>query len=191
MRKIMKNPTFIRCHKRLAKGVILLESMVAAFLLAVGLFGVLKMISNSTNNVTDSEYRHIATARIMEMIEHVRVNVDRKGADGEEIRKSVRESLQKFAYNSKTESECKFSGGGKMAVVEEWVARIIGGDPKKPDPNDPRRANALPGAEDAGIQIAFNPDSNANPYNMLTVTVCWQTPKEKAKRVQKITAYIN
>jgi len=165
-----------------ARGFVLLESMVAAILLVIGIFGVLKMIANSTATVSDSEYRALAIASSMEMMEEIRLRVNR------ENKSTIRSSLVQIFQHHPEGGDCQFTGASaKSVVVGNWESRLINGI--SPNSGAEVTATRLPGVTEEKLQIKMDNDDSKG--NRVSITICWQAPNDKAVRRQQLTAYIN
>jgi len=170
-------------RKNDVRGFVLLESMVAAILLVVGIFGVLKMIANSTVTVSDSEYRALAIASSMEMMEEIRLRVNR------ENKSTIRSSLVNEFQHQPEGDDCQFTGAvaTKFDVVGKWERRLIDG--VSPSGGAEVTATRLPGVTEEKLQIKVDDDDSNG--NRVSITICWQAPNDKAVRRQQLTAYIN
>jgi len=171
--------------KRHAKGVILLEALISAILLIVGIFGVLKMVSSSAVTVTDTEFRALALERSVEMMEQIRIGVNRSGGKSQAAA-NVQNSLRGFVHQPSGNKCGEFSGEeSRNAAVGLWLERLIRGTDK-----DGRGADAstrLPGVKAEGVQISYDPAKN----NLVTITVCWKGPNDQVDRRHELSAHIH
>jgi len=166
-----------------ARGFVLLESMVAAILLVIGIFGVLKMIANSTATVSDAEYRALAIANSMEMMEEIRLRVNRDNI------RTIRSSLVNDFQHQPEGDDCQFTGAASTQInlINNWEGRLIDG--VSPGGGTEVAATRLPGVTEERLQIKVDDDDSHG--NRVIITICWQAPNDKAVRRQQLAAYIN
>jgi len=183
MKQSTARPMAALLKKRSSKGVVLLEAMIAAILLVIGLMGILKLISSATVTVTDGGFRALATERCVEILEEIRVRADRTDKD------TLKESLEAYVHQPTGEGNtCNFSGtSSDDPTVKEWIQRIKGGTKKTPTGTERDAATRLLGTTDNMMQITY--DKNKN--NLVTINICWQGPDDEVPRRQEMSAYIN
>jgi len=183
MKQPTTRPMAALLKRRSSKGVVLLEAMIAAILLVIGLMGILKLISSATLTVTDGGFRALATERCVEILEEIRVRADRTDQD------ALEKSLKTYIHQPTGEvKSCDFSGGASgNSTVVKWVQRIREGVEIDENTGARRGDTRLPGTTDKMVQITYDKSKN----NLVTVNICWQGPDDEVPRRQEMSAYIN
>jgi len=189
MKQSTARPMAALLRKRSSKGVVLLEAMIAAILLVIGLMGILKLISSATVTVTDGGFRALATERCVEILEEIRIRADRTNMDADPDKDTLRKSLETYVHQPTGKGEtCNFSGTSSgNPVVVEWIQRILKGVEIGEGTGERDEYSRLPGTTDNMLQITY--DKNKN--NLVTVNICWQGPDDEVPRRQEMSAYIN
>jgi len=160
------------------RGFFLLEALIAVLIFSLGILGLVAMGGLAIQAQSDAEYRTQAAAYANQIIGDMWVNLDRSTLT------SSYTSIAAFQLNATSAGNCDFSGGnpGAQALVANWVTNITTAGP----------GQGLPGAVVGMQQILI--DNTAAAYNKVTVTVCWQTPKDivnLVKRKHIVISYIN
>ncbi len=137
-------------HKSIStqKGSVLLESFIAIVLFSIGLLGLVGMQATALKNSAEAKHRAEAAYLANQIIGQM-------WADNPA-------NLGSYAHNPTAGAACNFGGGASgNANVAAWL-----GSTATPG----TVAGNLPGATAARQQIAVGAG------NVVTVTVCWQTP---------------
>ena len=159
----------------------LIESLVAILLFAIGILGMVGLSAYATAAQSDAEYRTLAASLAGRVAQEAWLNVDRvTGADPVARAASLSTTLQTFRHNA-AGSDCNFSGTASTnAAVIAWALKAkTAGSPWH-----------LPGATESMQQILVDVDA-VTGFNKLTVTVCWSTPSNPAKRQHVLVTYVN
>lgn len=138
------------------RGSMLLEAFIAILLFSTGILGLMGLQAVSLKNTADAKYRAEASYLANQIIGQMWA--DSPG------------TLGSYAHNPGTtpNTTCTFTGAGSAnANVLAWL-----GNASTPG----TVAGNLPGATAARQQIFIG----AN--NLVTVTICWQTPSESVPR---------
>ena len=164
-------------------GVFLLEALVAILIFAFGALGMLAMSSAAISGQTDARVRTDAANLADQLAGQIALNVDRTSLA------TVMSSVLPFALNvdattvpgvnpcvmpavPNTPNAANPSANG---VINNWVAAVTG-------------PGGLPGATPASLSVFVD---TSNGENAVTITECWQGPKDQAQRSYTTTVYIN
>lgn len=152
------------------KGVMLLEALIGILIFSVGILAMVGMQAAAFSASADAKNRAEAAAFASEIISQIWMGVDRS-SDANLIT-----SLNNFQLNTGG-SDCAFTGGqadGTNTVLAQWVSDVT------------NSATGLLGAT-AGMQQILVSTAD---LNRVTVTVCWQTPQDTAKRRHQVISYV-
>lgn len=155
------------------RGVILIESLMAILIFALGILALVGVNSVATNTQSDARFRSDANRLASKIVNEMWVNVNRTN----EV--TVAASLAAFSHRADVADPCDRATAGTASadpLVTNWVAMAAGGG-----------VDGLPGATDKMQQIVVN----AAAGNQVTVTVCWQAPSDVWVRRHSVTTYIN
>lgn len=160
-------------------GFTILESLVAALLFVVGMLSLVTALARTTNYNNDAQFRAIAAQEAARLLNEMWG----LAADGA-TQAQVTAALAGFQYQDAAGAvppACNFAGGQTAAtlhpLVTAWVNRQT---------NPPAGTVApLPGVTAAMQQIVVGPN------NAVTVTLCWQGPKDEVPRQYVQTGFIN
>lgn len=168
-------------------GVFLLEAVIGILIFFIGVLAMIGLQANSIAIQNDAQYRNEAANLADRMLGQINLNVTRdangnvNAADLLAFNHQITGGtstcgLPSNDANANTDC-CNFTGTASASpLVTTWV-------------NDATLtpATRLPGATAASQQIVVN-TANAN---QVTVTVCWQGPKDARPRFQRIIGYVN
>lgn len=173
--------------KNKQSGAFLLEALIGIVIFFIGVLAMIALQANSIAIQADSQYRIEAANLADQMLGQINLHVTRD-ANGN-VNPADLASFSHQPTGSTTTCRllatdaaantdcCNFSGTPSAnALVTDWVNDVT--------------ANAttrLPGATAAMQQILVNPAV----ANQVTVTVCWQGPKDIRPRFHRIIGYIN
>jgi type IV pilus assembly protein PilV len=155
------------CSKQ--RGMLLIEVMVALLLFVVGILGLVQAMNVSQSAQSDAQFRADAATHASNIVQQIWLRVDHTTAAAFDT------SLATFQHlNSGT--ACAFSGTASTNTdVTDWIAKVRTG------------STALPGATAAMQQVRIDVAAG----NRVTVTLCWQGPKDTAPRKHIYSAYVN
>jgi len=163
------------------RGVFLLEALIAILIFAMGVLGIVALGATAIAAQNDAQYRTEAANYGTEIVGLMWVAVDRTNDT------TFTNSLAAFAHQPTGDpSTCVFSGAASAdASVTDWVGRIT---------TISATNKGLPGA--TGLAAATNRqqilvDSTATGLHQVSVTVCWQTPKDAVARRHTHVAFVN
>jgi len=166
----------MKTFNRQSSGFFLLEALIAILIFSLGLLGLVAMQGAAISAQSDAQYRAEAAKFANEILSVMWVNVDRKSIDIDKDGLATKASLATFTHQP-AGADCVFSGAAAASpLVSEWSTRLLG-------------TSGLPGAAAAGQQISVN--NTAAGLNKVVVTICWQTPQDKAPRKHIAISYIN
>lgn len=153
----------------------LIEALVAIFLFAIGILGIVGVSAYAVAAQSDAQYRIEATNLAGRITQEAWLRVDRVTGNTPALRAAaLKASLETFAHQTGG-ADCAFSGGiSGEAAVTDWVTA----------------ARKLPGASAAMQQIKIDTDA-ATGFNKITVTVCWQVPTNPVPRKHVFAAFVN
>jgi type IV pilus assembly protein PilV len=155
------------------RGVFLLEALIGILIFSLGILTLVAMQAAAISAQSDSQYRTEVSKRAEQVTNQIWLNVNRTNAA------SIQASLATFAHHETgSTGSCAYSGTASTnAVVTAWLTTLTSG------------ATALPGTTSAMVQIAI--DTTAAAYNKVTVTICWQAPRDLAPRRHTAVTYVN
>lgn len=170
----MKQMKFQR--RRAQQGMVIIESLTALLIFALGILGLMAVMTVSVVAQSDGRIRGDAAALTNRMAQEIWLNADRSNNGI-----NFEASLQAFQHNPDGElASCSFSGGASAeAVVTDWVAAVTTG------------AASLPGTAANRHQILVNTGAGVDNFNRVTITVCWQGPNDVAARRHTLVTLIN
>lgn len=154
-------------------GIVLIEALIGILVFTIGIIGLIGLQGTTIALAADAQYRAEASAVAERIVTQIWLGVDRSSLANQQA------SLQSYRYNT-TGANCAFSGGATdttNAILAAWVASFTtaGG------------STYLPGATTAMQQVLVDTTNN----NLVTVTVCWQAPKDPVPRQHVVTASIS
>ena len=161
-------PTF-----RAQQGVFMLEALIGILIFSLGILTLVAMQAAAINAQSDSQVRTEAAKRAEQIASSMWLNVDRTNAA------ATQASLATFVHHSTGAiSSCNFTGGASSnALVTAWETTVTSG------------TTLLPGTTSSKLQILV--DTTGGAYNKVTITVCWQAPKDLAARRHTYVTFIN
>ena len=173
--------------KKQQTGSFLLEAVIGILIFFIGVLAMIALQANSIAIQNDSQYRVEAANLADQMLGQINLNVTRD-VNGNVIAAALAGFSHKATGGTTTckllatdaaanNDCCNFSGTASAnALVTNWVNKIT-----------TNAATRLPGATAAMQQIVLNPAT----ANQVTVTVCWQGPKDGRPRFHRVIGYIN
>jgi type IV pilus assembly protein PilV len=169
---------------RKQRGVFLLEALIALLIFAFGILGIVALGATAIAAQNDAQYRTEAANFANEIVGRMWSTYN-PGDHSAAPLAAAAAVLSTYAHNPTGDpATCDFSGSASTnAEVVGWVDRVTTIDATN---------KGLPGATGAGgalnrQQIVVNPAAS----NQVTVTICWQTPKDSFPRRHTYVAYIN
>ena len=163
------------------QGVFLLEALIAILIFAMGILGIVALGATAIAAQNDAQYRTEAANYATEIVGAMWGVVDRTNDT------TFAASLATFSHQpTGAAANCEFSGTASTnALVTNWVNRIT---------TISATNKGLPGA--TGATGATNRqqivvDSTVAGMHQVTVTICWQTPKDPVARRHTFVAYVN
>jgi type IV pilus assembly protein PilV len=168
-------------------GFTLLESLVAALLFVLGVLSLVTALARTTSYNNDAQFRSIASQEATRLLNEIFAAV----TAGQATAPGVVTALATFSYQAPVAAvppavavplpACNFANGQSANIlnplVTAWVQRLT---------NPPTGTVAiLPGMTAAMQQVVVG----AN--NSVTVTLCWQGPKDVVPRQYVQTGYVN
>lgn len=147
---------------RTQRGVMLIEILISILIFSISIMGIVALQAVSIRNVRDADYRAEASLYANQIIGSM-------WAD--------RFNVPTYALNAGDAVPCgPGANASGNAVVSTWLsnftdAAVAGG-------------RALPGAATLRQQIVVAPN------NLVTLTICWQSPQDNTPRNFSITAQI-
>jgi type IV pilus modification protein PilV len=162
------------------RGSFLLEAMIGILIFSFGVLAMIALQANAISVQSDAQYRIEAASLADQILAEINLNVTRDSVTG--VVDAT--ALNTFSHQASpapatgTAPTCSYSGepATNALVTNEtsgWVAAVA--------------AKHLPGASAASQQIFID----AGNANRVTVTLCWQGPKDAAPRFQRVIGYIN
>lgn len=163
-------------------GFTLLESLVAALLFVLGVLSLVTALARTTSYNNDAQFRSIASQEATRLLNEIFAAV----TAGQATAPAVATALAGFNYQATVAGAaplpaCNFTGGQTAATLDPllnaWVQRLT---------NPPTGTVAiLPGMTTAMQQVVVGTN------NSVTVTLCWQGPKDAVPRQYVQTGYVN
>ena len=145
------------------RGSMLLEAIIAILLFSMGILALMGLQASALKNTADAKYRSEAAFLANQIVGQMW---------GENP-----VNLAAYAHNPTTAGTCSFGGGASAnANVTAWLgnASTLG-----------TVAGNLPGATSAKQQITIG------AANLVTVTICWQGPREAVPHNYAAVAQVN
>jgi type IV pilus modification protein PilV len=173
--------------KQRQTGSFLLEAVIGILIFFIGVLAMIGLQANSIAIQNDSQYRIEAANLADQMLGQINLNVTRD-ANGNVVPATLAgfshqpvggtTTCNLLATDPTANADCcNFTGlASADALVTNWVNRITA-----------NAATRLPGSTAAMQQVTINPAIQ----NQVTVTVCWQGPKDGRPRFQRVIGYIN
>lgn len=158
-------------------GVMLLEALIGLMIFSIGILAMIGMQAAAFSAAADAKFRADAAAHANDIVSKIWMGVDRASA-GNTIT-----SLNSFQYNSGG-ANCAFTGGADdptNTVLAAWVSTITN--------TTTGLLGATPAMQQIAVSAALIPLSTAQ-MNMVTVTVCWQSPQDLAPRKHQVITYV-
>lgn len=154
------------------RGIVLLEALIGILIFSLGILSMVALQANAIAVQADTQYRIEASNRADEIMGKIILNVNRTTPA------TLQASLAGFAHLSTgAVTSCAYSGTASTNTdVGNWVTSIT-----------TAAATRLPGSTAAMQQIAVN---TAN-FNQVTISICWQAPKDPVPRRHTLVSYIN
>lgn len=160
-------------------GFTIIESLVAALLFVLGVLSLVTALARTTNYNNDAQFRAIAAQEATRLLNEM-WGLTAGGATPAD----VATALAGFQYQDAAGAvlpACNFAGGQTATalnpLVTAWVDRLTSPPAGTVAP--------LPGVTAAMQQIVVGPN------NAVTVTLCWQGPKDEVPRQYVQTGFIN
>ncbi len=145
------------------RGSTLLEALIAMLLFSMGILALMGMQANAMKNAGDAKYRTEAAFLANQIIGQMWVENPA--------------NLATYAHNPTTNGVCNFGGGASAnAKVTAWLGNSTTWGTV---------AGNLPGATSDKQQITIG------AANLVTVTICWQGPRETIAHNYVAVAQIN
>lgn len=162
------NTTVQQCQR----GVVLLEALIGILIFSLGLLSMIALQATAIAVQADTQYRIEAANRADEIMGKIILNVNRTTPA------TIQTSLAAFNHLSTgAVTSCAYSGTASGNTdVGAWVTSIT-----------TTAATHLPGSTAAMQQIAVDTAT----FNKVTISICWQSPKDPAPRRHTIVSYIN
>lgn len=149
-----------RLMRRAYRGVMLIEVLVSILIFSIGILGIVALQAVSIRNVRDADYRTEASMYASQIIGSM-------WAD--------RFNVPTYALNAADVVPCGVGANASAnPQVDAWLDSFT----------DPAVAGGLPGAGNLKQQIAVAPN------NIVTLTICWQSPQDTTPHNYSITAQI-
>jgi type IV pilus modification protein PilV len=176
----------MKASRRHQTGSFLIEAVVGILIFFIGVLAMIRLQAESIAIQNDSQYRVEAANLADQMLGQINLNVTRDTngnvntadllAFGHQPTGGT-STCRLLATDPAANTDCcNFSGTASgNALVTNWVNRNIAGTTR------------LPGATNTMQQIVVNTAA----ANQVTVTVCWQGPKDGRPRVHRVIGYIN
>lgn len=157
------------------QGMVIIESLTALLIFALGILGLMAVMTVAVGAQSDGRIRGDAAALTNRMAQEIWLNVNR--ADDA----TLATSLQGFEHNPDGDlASCNFSGGASANPnVTAWVNAVTTG------------GASLPGTAANRHQILVSTGAGVDNFNRVTITVCWQGPNDVAPRRHTLVTLIN
>ena len=176
----MKRNSSPTCSRRGARGVVLIEVLIAALIFTLGILGMVGVSAMGVGVQSDARYRTDASSITNELAQRIWVGVDRSS------QAALRTSLLAFQHNETEATPCQFTGSDATAnpVMADWIANAFDLESAPGIPNP----HALPGSAANMVSVAIG---DAAAFNRVTITVCWQTANDTAPRRHVLETWVN
>lgn len=174
--------------RRRQQGAFLLEALIGMILFLLGVLTMIALQASSIAIQADSQYRTEAGNLVDQILGEINLN----SRDGTGAVNTV--TLATFAHQPTGGTTtcrllatdpladtdcCNFTGAASgNGLVTTWVNSV-----------STNTATRLPGSSAARQQIVVNTAAGAG--NQVSVTVCWQGPKDARPRFQRVIGYVN
>ena len=168
------------------RGSFMLEALIGILLFFMGVLTMIALQASSIAIQSDSQYRTEAGNLVEQILGQINLNSRTANGDVNAV------ALAGFAHQptggtttcrllasdgNANNDCCNFSGlASANALVTAWVASAT-----------TNAATRLPGSTSAMQQIVVDTATS----NQVTVTVCWQGPKDARPRFHRVIAYVN
>lgn len=168
-------------------GSFLLEAVIGIIIFFIGVLGLIALQANSIAIQADSQYRIEAANFTDRMLGQINLNVSRD-ANGNVSTADLQNFIhlptggtstcRLLATDAAANNDCcNFTGAASANPrVDDWVDAV-----------SVTPATRLPGSTAAMQQIAIDTATS----NMVTITVCWQGPKDGRPRFHRLRGYVN
>jgi type IV pilus assembly protein PilV len=155
-----------------ARGMTLIESLVALLIFSIGILGLVAMYARAASAAGDSQYRVEAASYADRLMQTIASQVPRT-SNG-----VANADLLAFAHNESGEN-CAFGGTPSAnAAMTAWLDSLR------------NSAARLPGATNPAFQQVLV-GRTADDFNRVTVTLCWTAPADGATHRHQLIAHIN
>lgn len=173
-------------NRNLQRGSFLLEALIGILIFFLGVLTMIALQASSIAIQADSQYRTEAGNLVDQILGEINLNSrDSTGAVNAVTLASFSHlptgrttTCQLLATDPNANTDCcNFTGlASANPLVTAWVASVSA-----------NAATRLPGSGAAQQQIVVD-TANAN---QVTVTVCWQGPKDARPRFQRVIGHVN
>jgi type IV pilus assembly protein PilV len=164
-------------------GFFLLEALIAMLIFSLGVLGMVALGTVAIGAQNDAQYRTEAANFASDIASQMQLTVGRVAfVNANSVSTNLVDPtvLSTFAHYAGAPSgtPCGFTGTASTnAEVLAWLGKLTAG------------VTGLPGAAADAVQIQIL--TGANGYNQANITVCWQSPSDKAQRKHTLVAFIN
>jgi type IV pilus assembly protein PilV len=156
-------------------GAVLLESVIAIVVFSFGLLAIVGLQAKAITTLAHDELQTRALDLAQDYLDIVQISVARTGG---RVTPSGAKSLDKFTYNTTTTNDCNYSGGFITSTAttfsdnlrNTWLTNYT---------------SSLPGASNSTAQVTIDTTNN-----LVTVRLCWKTPKDNQNQITTRTAYV-
>jgi|GEM_PF-4617992 len=157
-------------------GAVLLESVIAIVVFSFGLLAIVGLQAKAITTLAHDELQTRALDLAQDYLDIVQISVARTG--GVVTISGFPKSLEKFSYNPKKTSDCNYSGDFITSPATTfsdtlrttWLTNYT---------------SSLPGASNSTAQVTIDTTNN-----LVTVRLCWKTPKDNQNQITTRTAYV-
>lgn len=172
--------------RRKQRGSFMLEALIGIVIFFLGVLTMIALQASSIAIQTDSQYRAEASNLVDQILGQINLN----SRDNAGLVNAV--TLASFSHQPAggvgscrladtdplaASDCCNFTGlASANALVTDWVAAV-----------STDAATRIPGSTAARQQIVVN----AGASNQVTITVCWQGPKDTRPRFHRVIGYVN
>jgi type IV pilus assembly protein PilV len=172
--------------RRYQQGSFMLEALIGIVIFFLGVLTMIALQASSIAIQTDSQYRAEASNLVDQILGQINLNsrdnigvvnaVTLAGFNHQSTGGVSTCRLLATDANAATDC-CNFTGAASAnALVTDWVAAVSA-----------TAATRLPGSTAARQQIVVNTGAS----NQVTVTICWQGPKDARPRFHRVIGYVN
>lgn len=172
--------------RRKQRGSFMLEALIGIVIFFLGVLTMIALQASSIAIQTDSQYR----AEVSNLVDQMLGQINLNSRDNVGLVNAV--TLASFSHQPTggvgscrladtdplaASDCCNFTGlASANALVTDWVAAV-----------STDAATRIPGSTAARQQIVVN----AGASNQVTITVCWQGPKDTRPRFHRVIGYVN